>query len=101
MSILSDILQKLRKPKNKPETHYYRFKNEHFGVPANIALTIMDESFTVDQIKSASISTDQLMGYCKKLYEASEISKERYEDIIGKAPDLPAIPLTEDKKPSL
>jgi hypothetical protein len=100
MSIFSDLLEKLRKPKNEPERHY-RYEKEHFGIPSNIALTLIDESLTADEIRVSSFcSREQLKGYCRTLYEASEISKERYEDIIGEVPNLPAIPLTEDKKPS-
>lgn len=95
---LSKLLNMLRKPTNKPELHY-KYKSNHYGVSSEIALPIMDESFTPDQIRSSYHSPEQLKEYCKKLLEASQISEERYISIVGEASELPTAPITEEKKP--
>jgi hypothetical protein len=62
-------------------------KGNIFGVPADIALKIADEAIWGDQVRLAGIPLDDLSGYCEKLYAVSAISKERYEEIVGKEPN--------------
>lgn len=92
------IFDRFKKPKNKPERHYYN-STDCYGVPSEVALPLIDESFTPDQIRSSRHSPEQFKEYCKKLLEAAQISKERYVSIVGEEPNnLPLVPITEDKK---
>ncbi len=84
----------LKAPKDSAaEPRRYNYPKEHHGVPSNIALIIIDDNFSADEIKSVSIcSPSQLKEYCKILYQASQISQERCLAITDGLENLPSNP---------
>ena len=95
-----NLFKKLTKPEEKT-VPYDRRKKEYYGVPPVIAVAIMDESFMPSQLNSSSIySKDKITAYCKLLFDANQISEERYLSIVGEEPNnSPMVSLTEDKQP--
>jgi hypothetical protein len=75
------LLERFKKAKPE-EQKQQKFVSDYYGVPAELAMPIMDDSFAPEDIRSSIYTDEKLKEYCKKLLDAGKISEERYHSIV-------------------